>query len=118
MGCQVLLSPSSWAVDENHDNVAEPYGEIWHESYTTLARLYDMTVVGVSNVGWLQGGPWKGRKCIGCSLAIGPGDRVLARGPYGADAESLILVSIEVLPKAATETGTAPVLASRGYEGP
>jgi predicted amidohydrolase len=118
MGCQVLLSPSSWAVDENHDNAAEPYGEIWHESYTTLAKLYDMTVVGVSNVGWLQGGPWKGRKCIGCSLAIGPGDRVLARGPYGADAESLILVSIEVLPKAATETGTAPVLASRGYEGP
>jgi predicted amidohydrolase len=118
MGCQVLLSPSSWAVDHDHDNVTQPYGDLWYESYTTLAKLYDMTVVGVSNVGWLRGGPWKGRKCIGCSLAVGPGGRVLAQGPYGSDAESLILVSMEVRPNAATGTAIAEVLTSRGYVGP
>ena len=42
-----------------------------------------MTVVGVSNVGWITDGPWKGRKCIGCSLAVGPGGAILAQGPYG-----------------------------------
>jgi hypothetical protein len=54
-----------------------------------------MTVVGVSNVGWLRAGPWKGRKCIGCSLAVGPGGRVLAQGPYGEAAEAMIPVEIE-----------------------
>ena len=33
-----------------------------------------MTVVGVSNVGPITGGPWAGRKCIGCSA--GRADRV------------------------------------------
>jgi predicted amidohydrolase len=118
MGCQVLLSPSSWAVDRDHDNRKEPYGDLWLESYTTLAKLYDMHVIGVSNVGWLQGGPWKGRKCIGCSLAVGPGGHVLAQGPYGEDAEILITVTIQVRPDAVTGTAIAEVLASRGYEGP
>jgi predicted amidohydrolase len=118
MGCQVLLSPSSWAVDRDHDNLKEPYGDLWLASYTTLAKLHDMNVVGVSNVGWLSGGPWKGRKCIGCSLAVGPGGRVLVQGPYGADAESLITVTIQVQQNAATGTVLAEVLASRGYKGP
>jgi len=61
-----------------------------------LARLHEITVIGVSNVGWLTDGPWKGRKCIGCSLAVGPGGEVLAQGPYGEDAEALIVVPVEL----------------------
>jgi predicted amidohydrolase len=94
MGCRILLSPCAWAVDADHDNEREPYGGLWMESYTTLTKLHDMTVVGVSNVGWLRAGPWKGRKCVGCSLAVGPGGKVLARGPYGEAAESLIVVEL------------------------
>jgi DNA-binding transcriptional regulator YiaG len=29
-------------------------------------------VICVSNVGWITGGPWQGRMCIGCSPAVGP----------------------------------------------
>ena len=83
MGAQVILSPSAWAVDADHDNARDPYGKLWRDSYTELARLYDVTVIGVSNVGPITGGPWAGRKCIGCSLAVGPGGEVLAEGPYG-----------------------------------
>jgi len=75
MGCQILFSPCAWAVDAGHDNAREPYGGLWKDSYCTLARLYEITVIGVSNVGWLISGPWKGRKCIGCSLAVGPVER-------------------------------------------
>jgi predicted amidohydrolase len=96
MGCRLLLSPSAWAVEADYDNEREPYGALWRESYTKLAQLYDMTVIGVSNVGWLRGGPWEGRKCIGCSLAVGPGGRILAQGPYGDGAEALIPVDVEV----------------------
>jgi predicted amidohydrolase len=94
MGGHLLLSPCAWAVDADHDNVREPYGDLWLGAYGQLTRLYDITVVGVSSVGWLTGGPWKGRKCIGNSIAMGPGGKVLARGPYGVDAVFLTIVDL------------------------
>ena len=92
MGCELLLSPCAWAVDADHDNECEPYGGLWIDSYTQLARERRLTVIGVSNVGWLEAGPWKGRKCIGCSLAVGPGGQILAQGPYGVEAQQLLIV--------------------------
>lgn len=118
MGCRLLLSPCAWAVDADHDNTREPYGALWLESYGTLARLYDMAVVGVSNVGWLRAGPWAGRKCIGCSLAVGPGGRVLAQGPYGEAAERLIAVDVDIAEFPARGTAIAEILTARGYPGP
>ena len=116
MGAQVILSPSAWAVDADHDNVREPYGKLWRDSYTELAKLYDVTVLGVSNVGPITGGPWAGRKCIGCSLAVGPGGKILAEGTYGTEA----VVCVEVEPRApiARGTGFATALEARGYRGP
>ena len=96
MGAQILLSPSAWAVPAEHDPVVEPYGALWEGSYRSLAGLYEMPIVGVSNVGWITGGPWAGRKCIGCSLAMGACGEILAKGPYGVDAEQLIVVDVEL----------------------
>jgi len=117
MGAQLLLSPCAWAVDAGHDNQTQPYGGLWLESYSTLARLYDITVVGVSNVGWLRSGPWAGRKCIGCSIAMGPAG-LLAMGPYGDHAESLTVVETEIRPCSVTGTTIAAMLRERGYQGP
>jgi predicted amidohydrolase len=118
MGAGVILSPSAWAVDADHDNTRDPYGKLWLDSYTELARLYDATVIGVSNVGPMTGGPWDGRVCIGCSLAVGPGGEVLARGPYGVGAEAVIPVDVRPRPPVARGTGFAAALAARGYDGP
>lgn len=103
MGCRLLVSPCAWAVDADHDNRREPYGSLWIGAYSELARAHELTIAGVSSVGWLTAGPWKGKKCIGASLAVGPGGRVLARGPYGDRAEAL--VPVEVSPQ---ESGNAP----------
>lgn len=118
MGAQVLLSPSAWAVDADHDNEKDPYGGMWREAYTLLATLYDITVVGLSNVGPISAGPWEGRKCIGCSMAIGPGGEVLAQAPYGEDAD--VLEVLEIAPKEPVAKGThlAGELRKKGYEGP
>lgn len=118
MGAQVILSPSAWAVDADHDNAREPYGQLWRDSYTELARLYDLTVIGVSNVGWITGGPWKGRKCIGCSLAMGPGGDIVAQGPYGEWAEAMVEVEVRPWPPVARGTDFAAALRKRGYAGP
>ena len=118
MGCQILLSPCAWAVDGDHDNAAQPYGSLWINSYREIARLYHISVVGVSNVGWLTDGPWKGRKCIGCSLAVGPDGTILAQGPYGESAEILLTVEVPLGRPAARGTELAGYLESKGYTGP
>jgi predicted amidohydrolase len=73
--------------------------------------------IGVSNVGRLTCGPWKGRKVIGCSLAVGPGGTILAEGPYGDDAEALVIVEIDPRPPIAKGTLVAEALRGRGYHG-
>jgi predicted amidohydrolase len=117
MGAQLLLSPSAWAVRAGHDNEKDPCDAIWLESYSELARLYDMTVVGVSNVGPITDGPWQGREAIGNSLAVGPGGKILGRGPYGVGGEALIVVPVEITPCKVTGTNIAEMLKDKGYEG-
>jgi hypothetical protein len=101
-----------------HDEEREPYGEDWLPSYTELARLYDATVIGVSNVGLMTGGPWSGRPCIGKSLAVGPGGEIIGRGPYGVGAETLVVVEVDPRPPIAAGADLADALRERGYEGP
>jgi len=117
MGAQLLLSPSSWAVRPGHDNAATPYGDLWIQAYRSLAELYEMPVIGVSNVGWIEGGPWNGWKCIGCSLAVGSDGGVIAQGPYGDGAEALILVEVTIVNRPEKGTALTKRLAARGYKG-
>ena len=94
MGADLLLSPCAWAVDADHDNVKDPYGSLWLKSYGTISTEYNITIIGVSNVGNITSGVWQGRKCIGCSLTVGPGAQVIAQAPYGVDAETLEIVEV------------------------
>lgn len=94
MGADIILSPCAWAVPAEHDNQQEPYGKLWLDNYCPVARDFGLWIFGVSNVGWLTDGPWKGRKCIGCSLAIGPGGKQVVMGPYGEAAETILYVDI------------------------
>ncbi len=94
MGAQMLLSPCAWAVEAKHDNRRDPYGALWRGSYSALARRFGLPVVGVSNVGPVAAGPWAGRKCIGCSLAMTGEGKIAAEGPYGERAEALVAVEM------------------------
>lgn len=95
MGAEIILSPCAWAVRKDHDNKTDPYGDFWREVYVPVAVEFSTTIIGVSNVGAITGGPWEGRKCIGSSLAIGPDGKDILQGPYGINAESIILIDIE-----------------------
>jgi predicted amidohydrolase len=94
MGSDVILSPSAWAVPATHDNAKTPYGQEWRDCYTPVAREHGLWVVGVSNVGPVTAGPWAGRRCIGCSLVVGPDGRDVLQGPYGQDAEALLFADV------------------------
>jgi predicted amidohydrolase len=99
MGAQIILSPCAWAVPPDHDNARDPYGSLWRRSYGELALRHGLPVVGVSSVGVLRAGLWRGRPVIGASLAMGGDGQVAAQGPYGEHAEALIVV--ELRPRAA-----------------
>ena len=104
MGAQVILSPCAWAVPPGYDNRAAPYGAEWEESYTKVAERYGTAVVAVSNVGTIDGGPWDGYDCIGNSRVVVPGGGVLYRGPFGRDAEAIVVVDIPVRNGPGTDT--------------
>lgn len=92
LGAEVLLSPCAWAVPPGHDPDREPYGALWRDAYEPICRDFGVTIAGASNVGPVVDGPWAGHRCIGCSLVMGPGGRVLARGGYGVEADEILLV--------------------------
>lgn len=94
MGARFIFSPCAWAVPADHDNERDPYGQLWLDNYGPVAREFGLCIAGVSNVGPITAGSWRGRKCIGNSLVIGPDGRELARGPHGEQAEALLLVQI------------------------
>jgi predicted amidohydrolase len=108
MGANVILSPSAWAVPADHDEEATPYGTVWHDCYEPVAKEFGVWMVGVSNVGPITAGPWAGRKCIGCSLVIGPGGRTVMRGPYGENAEAVLFADVTPRPTATRSSGSPP----------
>lgn len=117
MGAHFIFSPSAWAVDPKHDDVKQAMQE-WKRAYLELSKLYEITIIGVSNVGWIEAGPWKGREFIGCSLAIGPDGKVLTEGPCGHEAEALITHKLQAEPRNVKGTDYASYLKGRGYKGP
>ncbi len=93
-GARLVLSPCAWAVADDHDNEADPYGQLWTDSYAPVAQEFGMWIAGVSKVGKIRSGEWAGRHCIGSSMLVGPTGEIVARAPYGREAESLTLVEI------------------------
>lgn len=106
MGATVILSPCAWAMPADHDNAVDPYGGLWLENYVPVARDFRLWIAGCSNVGWIDAGPWRGRKCIGSSLVVAPDGAAVLRGPYGVDAETMLFV--DVVPDLGAPRGGPP----------
>ena len=66
-----------------------------------------MWIAGASNVGIIDGGEWSGRKCIGCSMLVGPDGQEVLQGPYGEDAEDILYVDVELKGRPARGCGWA-----------
>jgi predicted amidohydrolase len=104
MGADVVLSPSAWAVPPGFNNDSTPYGEPWISAYKEVSEMFDLWVVGVSNVGKVSEGPWKGWDCIGNSLAYGPGGVQMMKAPFGSEADTIIYLDINLRKRPARGT--------------
>lgn len=94
MGAQILLSPAAWAVPPEFDNARTPYGGEWLASYRAITAAHRIPVVGVSNVGPVTSGGWAGHACIGASIALRGDGTIAARGPFGVDANALVIAEL------------------------
>lgn len=104
MGAEVILSPSSWAVPADHDNVKDPYGSLWENAYMPVAKDFAIWIASTSNVGKMTAGPWKNWNAIGCSLVIDPLGEITIKGLYGAEADTILYVDIDTVPRPAQGT--------------
>ena len=104
MGADIILSPASWAVPLDYDNNREPAGEIWYNHYHSVAKKFSVWIAGVSNVGLINAGPWKGKMAIGNSLVINPDGEINLEGPYGMEAETLLYADIDITDRPAQGT--------------
>lgn len=95
MGAEMILSPCAWAVLPDRNPVKEPYGNEWHVPYSHLSSIYHIPVIGVSNVGQVTEGSWKGWKAIGNSIAYGRDGNLLKVLPYGEEAECVEVITVE-----------------------
>jgi len=105
MGADIIVSPCAWAVPPDYDNEKDPYGQLWINAYRPISKIFDVWYVGVSNVGKLTDGEWKGWNCIGSSIAMDADGELVVRGPYGPEADTIIYIDIALKDRPAKGTG-------------
>ena len=98
MGAQIILSPSSWTVDHFVTEEMDPYKDKWIKPLQEIARLYDIPFVSVTSVGYIVGGPYEGKKMIGCSLAVNK-EGIIAQGEFNEFAGDLKVVDVLLKPQ-------------------
>ncbi len=97
MGAQIILSPSSWTVDHFITEEMDPYRDKWIKPLQEIASLYEIPFVSVTSVGYIVGGPYEGKKMIGCSLAVDK-DGIIAQGEFNEFAGDLKVVDVSLKP--------------------
>ncbi|MFN8284428.1 MAG: carbon-nitrogen hydrolase family protein [Chitinophagales bacterium] len=115
MGAQIILSPSSWTVDYHITENDDPYYDKWFKPFHTLASYYDIIVASTTSVGYIVGGPYEGKKMIGCSLVVGK-DGVIAQGKKNEFAGDLIIVDIDIPVRNEKGTQIGKMLSQKGYK--
>ncbi|MCC2545053.1 carbon-nitrogen hydrolase family protein [Hymenobacter sp. BT175] len=114
MGAELILSPSSWTVDYSITEEHDPYREKWIKPYSILAQLYNVVVVGTTSVGYIVGGPYEGKKSVGCSLAV-DATGIRARGTFNEFAGDLVVADLPRPVRPEQGTAIGDMLRRKGY---
>lgn len=114
MGAELILSPSSWTVDYSVTEEDDPYHDKWIRPYEYISGLYNNTIIGVTSVGYVVGGPYEGKKSVGCSLVVDKG-QMKGEGKFNEFSGELLVVDIEVQKRTVFGTDIGKELKRKGY---
>lgn len=95
MGAQLILSPSSWTVDYTITEEVHPYQEKWIKPLSVVAQAHGIVVASATSVGYIVGGPYEGKKMVGCSLCVGK-EGIIAEGVFNEFASDLVVATFEL----------------------
>ena len=113
MGAQLILSPSSWTVDHFITEEMDPYRDKWIRPLQEITSLYEIPFVSVTSVGYIVGGPYEGKKMIGCSLAVDK-DGIIAQGEFNEFAGDMKVVDVPIKPQKWKGTQFDQMIKSKG----
>jgi predicted amidohydrolase len=95
MNAQIILSPSSWTVEHYITEEMNPYEDKWIKPLSTIAKQYEIPFISTTSVGYIVGGPYEGKKMIGCSLAVDKYGNYI-QGEFNEFAGDLKVVEVEL----------------------
>lgn len=115
MGAEFILAPASWTVDYSITEEHDPYQEKWVKPFSILAQLYNVAVVSTTSVGYIVGGPYEGKKSIGCSLAV-DASGIRAQGTFNEFAGELVIAEVPRPVRPEKGTAIGEMLKRKGYQ--
>ena len=115
MGAEFILAPSSWTVDYSLTEENDPYQEKWVRPFSILARLYNVVVVATTSVGYIVGGPYEGKKSVGCSLAV-DAHGIRVQGAFNEFAGQLVVADLPRPHRPECGTDIGVMLQKKGYQ--
>lgn len=92
----IILSPCAWAVPPGYDNAIQPYGDLWRDAYMPVAEKFSTYIIGVSNTGHMEAGPWKDWDCIGASIAVSNKGEQMLQLPFGVAAQHIAYIDCNI----------------------
>jgi predicted amidohydrolase len=114
MGAELILSPSSWTVDHHITEENDPYKDKWLSPLHHVAHYFNTFIVSVTSVGYIVGGPYEGKKMVGCSLVVGP-EGLIKQGLFNEFAGELTTVTLSLPSQKEKGTEIGVRLKEKGY---
>ncbi|MCS6933631.1 MAG: carbon-nitrogen hydrolase family protein [Chitinophagales bacterium] len=115
MGAQLILSPSSWTVNHSVTEAEDPYRDKWIKPFSVLARAHGLVIASATSVGYIVGGPYEGKKMVGCSLCVGP-QGIIAQGMFNEFAGDLAIAEFDMPQRPLKGTQIGEALRSQGFK--
>ena len=88
MGAEIILSPSSWTVEYSVTEEMDPYKNKWIDQFLKISKIFEIPVISTTSVGYIVGGPYEGKKMVGCSIATDK-NGLLTEGDFNEFASDL-----------------------------
>ncbi len=114
MGAEIILSPSSWTVDYNIIEGTDPYSLKWEEPFSIISKIFKIPVVSTTSVGYIVGGPFEGKKMVGCSLALNQ-NGILVKSDFNEFSSDIKFLEVELKSREVKGTQIGPMITKEGF---
>jgi len=114
MGAQLILAPSSWTVDYAITEAEDPYRDKWIKPLSIIAQTHGLVIASATSVGYIVGGPYEGKKMVGCSLCVGS-QGIVAQGMFNEFAGELVVAAFDLPERTLKGVQIGEVLTRKGY---